>query len=352
MNKIVCFFKKILFTLCLTFTFLLNSLSAMILIGEGFDKLVYKNTSRQALVEFKDGHFKNYQKERDFLLKFEHPNIVRLLDHDDESMTLWQELGDMDLRLYIDSDFLSKLNINKQLEIKIKILIDICSGMSYLHKQGYVHRDIKPENILIFLDEYNYPTAKLIDFAFATDIFEAIKLSGTSTYLSPRLLSKIKTRQPRFSDDIYAFGMVAFELAYSINIEKQLRSKFSCLKKEYVQLVRKLIIDPKWSPLSFINKMENIDFMDLLFKACWQREVKKVPFGDEIVTYLKKGLDDLQESESDITTVVDGKTRSIEIESGQVGKLSTSISISSWTDDNVSSESESMYVKSGLFQMD
>ena len=44
------------------------------------------------------------------------------------------------------------------------IMVQICSGIQYLHSKGIMHRDIKPENVMI-----NPLTqeVKLVDFGFA-----------------------------------------------------------------------------------------------------------------------------------------------------------------------------------------
>lgn len=41
-----------------------------------------------------------------------------------------------------DSDTLS-------IKKKVDIVLQICSGLSFLHKHKIIHRDIKPENILV-----------------------------------------------------------------------------------------------------------------------------------------------------------------------------------------------------------
>ncbi len=33
--------------------------------------------------------------------------------------------------------------------LMVKLLIDMCNGIQYLHERSVVHRDLKPENILV-----------------------------------------------------------------------------------------------------------------------------------------------------------------------------------------------------------
>ena len=62
---------------------------------------------------------------------------------------------------------------NKNLDETLirNIMIQICSGLQYLHSKGIMHRDIKPENVMI-----NPLTleVKLIDFGFAKRILADI----------------------------------------------------------------------------------------------------------------------------------------------------------------------------------
>ena len=48
----------------------------------------------------------------------------------------------------------------------IKIIIDLCKGLEYLHKKGLMHRDVKPQNILISEDG----NVKLCDLEVVTEI--------------------------------------------------------------------------------------------------------------------------------------------------------------------------------------
>jgi len=46
-------------------------------------------------------------------------------------------------------DFLKKSPGIFELDLVLRICLQICSGMRYLHREGTVHRDLKPENVLV-----------------------------------------------------------------------------------------------------------------------------------------------------------------------------------------------------------
>lgn len=72
----------------------------------------------------------------------------------------------------------------------MKIIFDILSGLSELHKHGIIHRDIKPANIMKKSGMY-----MLTDFGFARVVenFESQLLNslvGTPLYMSPQILKR------------------------------------------------------------------------------------------------------------------------------------------------------------------
>lgn len=93
------------------------------------------------------------------------------------------------------------------------ILLQVCSGLSYLHSQNIVHKDLKPENVLV--DELG--KVKLIDFSIANEVKTGFfarlfakeqKVEGTPTYVAPE---QLKGEKVDHRADIYAFGIVAYE---------------------------------------------------------------------------------------------------------------------------------------------
>lgn len=111
---------------------------------------------------------------------------------------------------------INKINLN--FNIKIKILLDCCYGIKYLHDNGILHRDIKPDNFLIFninnLDK-SIINCKLTDFGSSRNINLLItnmsftKGIGTPKYMAPEILNKKKYQK---SSDIYSFSITIYEL--------------------------------------------------------------------------------------------------------------------------------------------
>jgi len=136
-----------------------------------------------------------------------HPHIVRIFDfHRSEDLVFisMEYVEGEDLQAYR-----RRLGILPYPEM-ITRLKPIVEALSYAHGMGVVHRDLKASNVL--LDKEGSP--RLADFGVAavlTPYRDALQItSGGSLYfMSPQQLDG---HEPEPSDDIYALGVLMYEL--------------------------------------------------------------------------------------------------------------------------------------------
>jgi serine/threonine-protein kinase len=96
--------------------------------------------------------------------------------------------------------------------LALKIISDICAGMSAAHQVQVIHRDLKPANILIN-DQH---VLKVVDFGLAAAVSEADSrvtktgyMVGTPSYMSPE---QIRGDAIDARTDIYSLGIIMYEL--------------------------------------------------------------------------------------------------------------------------------------------
>lgn len=138
------------------------------------------------------------------------PNIVNVLD-----------VGNDNGVQYIVIEYVDGPNLKKYIRTHyplsyhevVDIMKQICMAVSDAHEHGIIHRDLKPENILV--DEKKDPIqVKVSDFGIALALSERSitrtnSLLGSVHYMSPE---QIKGRSATVLSDIYALGIILFEL--------------------------------------------------------------------------------------------------------------------------------------------
>lgn len=111
------------------------------------------------------------------------------------------------------SDFLDEHKNYKLDEFRVwKILIEILSGLNYIHLKNYLHLDLKPANIFVTFDG----SLKIGDFGLSTKLpilEKDFDLEGDRNYIAPELINdKIYTP---FAD-IFSVGLIILEIATNI----------------------------------------------------------------------------------------------------------------------------------------
>jgi len=156
-----------------------------------------------------DNMIRRFIHELRYARKVTHENVIRIYD--------FLRLGNSNAisMEYFHSHSLSYEIKNKMTSDRlrmVKILLDICKGMSFAHRAKVVHRDLKPANILV--DDNDI--VKIVDFGLAaaasqTDsrITKSGILVGTPTYMAPE---QVRDKEIDARTDIYSLGILMYEL--------------------------------------------------------------------------------------------------------------------------------------------
>lgn len=101
-----------------------------------------------------------------------------------------------------------------------KILLTFAAGLDWLHARGIQHLDVKPSNAMV--DEDNQ--TRFLDFGRANvavgqralEFFEkdAPNISTVAFAAPENFVSRVRSNQERQAQDLYAFGITAFELLF------------------------------------------------------------------------------------------------------------------------------------------
>src|SRR5918994_382696 len=138
--------------------------------------------------------------------RLRHPNIVTIFDvgeHDGDPFIAMEFLAGETLQELIRHG--ARLSLARRL----KLLEELCDGLSYAHRAGLVHRDIKPANLMVDAEG----VLKILDFGIVRleegGSTAAGMLVGTVNYMSPE---QVHGGEIDHRSDIFAVGLVAYEL--------------------------------------------------------------------------------------------------------------------------------------------
>lgn len=109
----------------------------------------------------------------------------------------------------VEGTSLRKVQRPLKLERALELAENMLAGLSELHRRGVTHGDIKPENIVIGEDG----EARLTDFGLArTFADEPAAVGGTPLYMAPEMLLGDEPASASTRTDVYAAGVVMYEL--------------------------------------------------------------------------------------------------------------------------------------------
>jgi len=193
-------------------------------VGKGGSGIVYRalHTTLKTLVAVKflrpelgssDGTARErLAREAQLLAQLSHPNVVRVLDYEDDPV-----------RPYVVMEFvegLSAADLIRQSgrlawDRAVEVTMDVARGLEAARKIGIIHRDVKPGNILVTRSG----ASKLVDLGLATVSrpelavnslsLGSLSVEGTVGYMSPEALTG---GHADHRSDIYSLGATLFHL--------------------------------------------------------------------------------------------------------------------------------------------
>lgn len=205
-----------------------------------------------------------------------HPNINKLVGASLDSFSMlspWMENGNVPSYIHDTPDV-----------DWIGLLVDVASGLKYMHSYGLVHGDLKCSNILITDDK----RACLTDFGLSRLMVlvdaSAMGLSGMGTcyMMAPELFDPEsyarKHAWPTKQTDVYALAMVMFEVMAGYvpwGKESEHRIIYKVISGHRPQRT-----DPK-------PYRRHSDVIWKLMERCWDQDWRKRPTTTEILRQLK-----------------------------------------------------------------
>src|SRR5216117_989794 len=156
------------------------------------------------------------RREAGLAMRLDHPNVCRIY-----------RLGESENGLiylvmpFLKGELLSDRKVQggpMGVATGVTLLRQVCAGLQHAHELQIVHRDLKPENIMLVPEDDGRDKAVVMDFGLAKErrADPAIQkltatgiILGTPEFMSPE---QIRGKQLDARSDIYALGIVAFEM--------------------------------------------------------------------------------------------------------------------------------------------
>ena len=196
---------------------------------------------------------KNLKKEYEFTSMLDNRFVRKALGYE----TI-QGLGECIIFEYIDGKSLAEhVRVGTLNEKQVKsVIVDLCDGLNYMHRNGVVHCDLKPENILVTANDLR---VKIIDIGlpetdYKTDHELLIK---ENEFIAPELF-KGEEADPR--SDVYSLGKII-----EFIIERNMLDQYSSVATHCTQFSREQRFDNILAVKSEITKSHS--YMKLILLA-------------------------------------------------------------------------------------
>lgn len=160
-------------------------------------------------------HIERFTKEAKTLSGLKHPNIVQVFD-----FGISENSKPYLITEYLQGESLADIlqtSTNIPAQRAVSIFLQVCDGLSVLHKKGIVHRDLKAGNIFLVHEADASDVVKILDFGIAKMLDDENKdqkltkdgeVFGSPLYMSPE---QCTGRKVDARSDIYSLGCVIYE---------------------------------------------------------------------------------------------------------------------------------------------
>ncbi len=149
---------------------------------------------------------KRLLREAEVIGRLVHPNVVRIF-----------RSGVVEDRIYMVLQFLDRGSLSDYRNLdprqRLKVMIQVCDGVEFVHANEIVHRDLKPSNIMFGDDGI----PRLVDFGISlfmddryTRLTHTNMVMGTLSYMSPEQQSDPAKVDKR--TDVYSLGAILYEI--------------------------------------------------------------------------------------------------------------------------------------------
>jgi tRNA A-37 threonylcarbamoyl transferase component Bud32 len=166
------------------------------------------------------------------MMRVKHPGVVEVTDLDEtrQNRELFMVMEYLKGRTIYDAVRDKQKPLAGDVRDAVRILREVALGMQRIHDERIVHKDLKSDNVLLVADETGLEHPKVIDFGLAKRLGDndaAVEpgpatspgpgydpdlrttLSGTLAYMAPE---QFKNQPSSFQSDVYAFGVMAYEV--------------------------------------------------------------------------------------------------------------------------------------------
>jgi serine/threonine protein kinase len=171
-------------------------------------------------------HERSVWKEACILGGLDHPNIIKFFccglstdgdTHGGENkrFEIVMERGILSLSRFLEGRVLTEV-------MRVDILIQIASGMCYLHDMKVAHRDLKPDNVILTSmggSTLEHVHVKILDFGISKievknfpQVPTNMGIFGTPRYMAPEAHTKRSSEVDAFKTDVFSFGTMCYEI--------------------------------------------------------------------------------------------------------------------------------------------